>query len=210
MYLAFCLTSYVWSVAAALAGVWIADWFHVRDQPCDLRTDCQRLAVCSLIGTGAFLFLLHLTRSPISVVVYLLLFALALKFAYLGENHGFLLIELAAVLAGMVLFGMVAAALGLTGVYVLTAVLFAAGAGWLGKRHRDARRIVATRTLRERETRERIRHDPGYTTVCDRCLFHRPGDGRCQLRLDGEEVHCLTIDSRTYCLSYRSRPGDGP
>lgn len=207
VYAAFALAFYVWHVGAALLGARFADRLGAGSPHGGPQGDLKRMALCSLISLAPFLSLFYIAQHPAVFIVYLLVFLVSLKFAYLGADHAFLLVVLGAALAGMIAFVPFARWLKLPGLFSL---YLAAGIALLLRRQASQRRLreaAAAEERREREVRERFRRDPGFATFCHRCLFYRLADHRCLLRMGGEEVRQLAIDGRMFCLSFKESPG---
>lgn len=203
IYIAFALALYVWHVGAALLGVFIADRLGISDGSADLKSDLKKMSVCSLVALSLFFSLFYFAQNGAVFIVYILSFMIALKFAYLGENRSFLFVIVGAALVGMILFVPVVALLKLPGMFLLYLVLLAA---FLSRRRQAKKRGLEARRL-ERAKEQHIlglaRNDPGFTTFCYQCLYHRPDLNRCQLQLDGREVRCIGLDGKTYCTSFR-------
>jgi hypothetical protein len=209
VYVAFALALTIWHVAAALLAVFIAHALGVSDSSPDLKKDVKKMSACSLIALSLFLALFSVAPSPVVFLVYVLVFIFTLKFAYLGANHGFLLIVLGTVMAGMIGFAFVLRWLRLPGLFFLYLVFAMAGLILYGnKRRRDAEDREAERR-KELALRARLRDDADFSTFCYRCLFCRPSGARCQLKIDGETVREITIGPRTYCTSFRQDPASG-
>jgi hypothetical protein len=210
IYFAFGLALYVWHVAASLLGVVIADRLGVSDASPDLKGDLKKMGVCSLIALALFLSVFYIAQSPYVFLVYILSLLFSLKIAYLGSNHSFLLIVLGADLAGMIAFVPIVASLKLPGIFFLYLVSFIA---FLVRSQFKKRNVMETREMekrRERAIRNQVRLDPDFTTFCYQCLFNRSAGGRCQLQIDGEEVHDILINQRRYCVSFQPDPANGP
>jgi len=209
VYIAFAMALYVWHVAAALLGAFIADRLGVSDGG-GLKGDLKKLSLCSLIALSLFFPLFYFAQTPAVFIVYLLAFLFSLKMAYLGANHGFLLVILGAVLAGMAAFVPVVGWLKLPGIFFL--YLFFSVAlliRWQAERRRR-KEIAEVRQRKARDIRERFRRDRSFATPCHQCLFHRLADQRCQLKIDGDDVGELAIDQRTFCLAFRQAPPGRP
>jgi hypothetical protein len=203
IYIAFALALYVCHVGAALLGVIIADRMGISDGGSDLKSDLKKMGLCSLFALSLFFSLFYFAQNGAVFIVYILSFMIALKFAYLGENRNFLFVIVGAALVGMILFVPVVALLKLPGMFLLYLVSLAA---FLCRRQQAKKRGLEARRL-EREKEQHIlglaRNDPGFTTFCYQCLYHRPDLNRCQLQLDGQEVRRIGLNGRTYCTSFR-------
>jgi hypothetical protein len=211
LYLASAAALVVWHVGAALLGVFIADRLGVSDGSLDLKNDLRKMAACSLIALSLFFFLFYFAKSPAVFLIYIIVFLFSLKVAYLDASHGFRLIILGTVLAGMIAFVPVVLWLRLPGIFFL---YLAALAAWLvlrhsaGKRDRETERIER---LKEQNIRRLAGRDPGFATFCYQCHFNLPGDRSCRLRLDGKHVREIKLGQRAYCTSFEPGCADlGP
>ena len=119
VYIAFAVALTIWHAAAALLAVFIAHALGVSDSNPDLKQDVKKMGACSLIALSLFLALFYVVPSPVVFLVYILAFIFSLKFAYLGANHGFLLIVLGTAMAGMICFAYVFRWLRLPGLFFL-------------------------------------------------------------------------------------------
>jgi len=203
VYIAFAVALYLWHTAAAMLGVFIADRLGLSDTGPELKSDLKKMAACSLIALSLFFFLFYFAQSPVVFMVYILCFLFSLKIAYLGSNHGFLLVVLGAAMAGMIVFIPIVLWLKLPGIFSLYLLGLIALLILRGKRQRLSRANEKIEELKERHIRAQARRDPGFTTFCYQCLFYRPDIQRCRLRLEGREVRDLSLNLRTYCTSFR-------
>ena len=203
VYIAFAIALYFWHVAASLLGVFIADRFGVSDGSPDLKSDLKKMSLCSLIALSLFFSLFYFAQNPVVFMVYIICFLVSLKVAYLGANHGFLLVIQGAAMAGMLAFVPVVFWLKLPGMFFLYLVFLAAILVRRQMSNRRTRELENTKRLQEQHIRGQVRQDPDFTTFCYQCLFHRPDGARCQLKIDGEDVREITIAQRKYCTSFR-------
>jgi hypothetical protein len=206
VYIAFAAALYVWHVAAALVGVLVADRLGVSDASADLKSDLKKIGLCSLIALSLFFSLFYFAQNAAVFLVYIVSFLFSLKIAYLGANHGFLLVVLGSAMAGMITFVPLVQRLKLPGMLFLYLAFLVA---LLIRRQLKKQRVGETKESEKRKehaVREQVRRDPEFTTFCYQCLFSREGGGRCQLRIDGEEVHEIKIGPRSYCTSFRLNP----
>lgn len=210
IYLAFGLALYVWHVAAALLGAAVANRLGLGEGAGDLKSDLRKISACSLVALSLFFCLFYFAQSPVVFMVYLLSFTLCLKVAYLGSDLAFVLAVQGAAVAAMIVFVPVVVSLKLPGLYFLYLVLLSAFLLRRRSQKRHFREAGEMGKRRERELRDRVRHEPDFATFCYQCLFNRSDGGRCQLRIDGEEVHDITIGQRRYCVSFRPAPAQGP
>ena len=201
--IAFGLALLPWHVASSLLGVAIAERLGVGDYPLELRGDLKKMSACSLVALALFLSLFYFARHPAVFLVYLLSFFFSLKVAYLGANHGFLLVILGSGLLGMLAFAPILRWLKLPGVFWLYLALFAVFLVLRQKKRRGAKERDDNESRREHRIREQARRDPEFATFCYQCLFHSLDGGSCQLSIDGEEVRKIAIGLKTYCTSFR-------
>jgi len=199
-------------VTHTVRDYWAADYPHVADiwartgisdAGPELKSHLKKMALCSLIALALFFPLFYFVRSPIVFVVYIISFLFSLKIAYLGANHGFLLVVLGTAMAGMLAFVPIILWLKLPGIFFLYLLGLIALLILRGKRQRLSRANEKIEELKERHIRAQARRDPGFTTFCYQCLFYRPDIQRCRLRLEGREVRDLSLNLRTYCTSFR-------
>jgi len=207
-YIAFGLALFIWHAAAALLGAFIADRLGVSDSGFNFKSDLKKTALCSFVALALFFPLFYFAQSPAVFIVTIIGFLLALKLAYLGEGHGFRLIVLGAVLAGLLVFVPVVSALRLPGTFFLYVVGFALLAVFHLSRRRTERTAKESGDRKERRIRLLASSDPNFATPCYRCRFWRSEGARCLLRLAGDEVREITIDQRRYCASFE--PGREP
>jgi hypothetical protein len=208
IYLAFAGALCVWHVAASLLGVVIADRLGVGDGVVDLKSDLKKMSLCSLIALSLFFSLFYFAQHPAVFMVYLLVFMISLKVAYLGANHGFLLVVVGCALAGLIAFAPVVRLLRLPGMFFLYLVCLAAFLVRQRSKKRLAKVIKEIEMRKEREIRDQVRRNPDFTTFCYQCLFYRQGIHRCLLQLDGKEVHNITLNQKTYCTSFQPSPAN--
>ncbi|MCU0235606.1 MAG: hypothetical protein MUC72_00805 [Acidobacteria bacterium] len=204
-YIAFALALYVWHVAAALLGVFIADRIGVGDSGFDLKGDLKKTGICSLIALSLFLALFYFAQHPAVFIVYILVFLFSLKAAYLGSNNGFQLMVLGTALAGMIAFVPVVVQLGLRSLFFLYLALFIA----FLVRHLFVRKKAEEQRLVEKAREEQLRRlasqDANFATFCHQCAYFHQDSGRCLLQVDGRAVREIKIDRRAYCTSFMPR-----
>jgi hypothetical protein len=203
IYIAFAFAVTVWHVAAAMVGVFIADHFGISDADPELKSDLKKMALCSLIALSLFFSLFFFAQSPVVFMVYIICFLFSLKIAYLGANHGFLLVVLGSAMAGMIAFVAVFRWLHLPGIFFLYLVFLIAFLIRRRNNQRKARENKKTEQLKEQRIRGLAGRNPEFTSFCYQCLFYRPDIARCQLRLDGKEVRDIIINQRTFCTSFQ-------
>ncbi len=205
-FIAFSLALFIWHAIAAFLGVFIANRLGVSEH----RPNLIKMSLCSLLPLSLFLGILYFTKSPIAFLIYIVVFVVSLKLAYLGMNPGFLLIVLGSAMAGLFSFAIVFMRLGVKGMLFLYLVFFIAW--WLLQRNkqRETRENAEARKRQEHALRDRVRSDPGYTTFCHQCLFCRRDDKSCQLKVDGEDIREISIGRRTYCPSFRQAASGPP
>lgn len=207
-YIAFAIALYIWHVAAALLGVFIADGLGVSDSSPDPKKDVKKMSLCSLIALASFLAIFYFAQKPIVFVIYILFFIFSLKLAYLGSNHGFLLTILGTAMAAMVAFAVVLKWLRLPGIFFLYLLFFIAFLIRQQIKKKSLKEIKEIEKHREHDIRNRVRRNQNFTTFCYQCLFNHQASGRCQLKIDGEDVHEIAIAQRTYCTSFKQNPSD--
>jgi hypothetical protein len=208
VYIAFALALYVWHVGAALLGVFFADLLGISDGSLDLKSDGKKMSLCSLIALTLFFSLFYFAKSPMVFMVYLLTFMISLKLAYLGANHGFLLLVVGSTLAGMIVFVPVIKLLRLPGAFFLYVVALIAFLARQWTKKRGARASGEAGKLREDAVRRRVRQDPDFSTFCYQCAHFHQHSGRCLLQIDGHAVTTLTIGQRSYCTSFDQPPAE--
>lgn len=201
-YAALAAALYLWHAAAAFFGVFLADRLGIGDAGFEFARDLKRAALCSLLALAPFFALFYFAQTPVLFMIYIFCFLLALKFAYLSEGNGFRLWILGAALAGMIVFVPVVRLLPLPGFFFL----YLAGlASLLAGRHfrrRSARAARESDDRKENRIRLQAKADANFATPCYRCRFWRQEVARCLLRLAGDEVREIVIDSRRYCVSF--------
>jgi hypothetical protein len=209
IYIAFAIAVYVWHTAAAMLGVFIADRLGISDADPELKSDLKKMALCSLIALSLFFSLFYFAQSPVVFMVYIICFLFSLKIAYLGANHGFLLIILGSTMAGMIVLVPVISWLRLPGIFSLYLLFFIALLLRRLKNKRQAQENKKREQLQEQHIRSLAGRNPEFTTFCYQCLFYHPDIARCQLRLDGKKVRDIIINQRTFCTSFqRNRTDD--
>jgi len=206
IYLALAAAFYVWHVGAALLGVFIADRLGVSDGSMEMKSDLRKMAACSLIALSMFFFLFYFAKSPAVLLIYIIVFLFSLKVAYLDAGHGFRLIVLGAVLAGMIAFVPVVFWLKLPGVFFLYLVALSAWLVLWRSGAKKSREIEQIERRKEQHTRRLAGLDPGFATFCYQCRYHLPVNRSCRLRLDGREVREIKLGQRTYCTSFEPAP----
>ena len=208
-YIAFAIALYIWHVAAALLGVFIADYFAVSDSSPELKKDLKKMSVCSLIALSSFLAIFYFAQKPIVFVIYILFLIFSLKVAYLGSNHGFLLIILGTAMAAMIAFAVVVKWMRLPGIFFLYLVFLIVFLIRQQIKKKKVKEIKEIEKRKEHTIRNQVRRNRNFTTFCYQCLFYRQASGRCQLKIDGEDVQEIAIAQRTYCTSFQQNPA-GP
>ncbi len=205
VYVAFSLALFAWHTGAALLGAAVADRLGVSDSSLDIKSDLKKMAFCSLAALSVFLSLFYFTLHFALFILYLLVFLFSLKFAYLGANHGFLLLIVGSGIAGMLTFVPIVARLKLPGVYALYAVLSVAILFLHLRRRRESLERGKLEENRERRIREQARCDPEFATFCWQCRFSCAEGSRCLLRNAGEELSEIRIGPRTLCTSFTAK-----
>jgi len=209
IYIAFTLALYVWHVGAALLGILIADRFGISDAGPDLKSDLKKMSACSLVALSLFFSLFYFAQNGAVFIIYILSFMISLRFAYLGESRGFLFIIVGAALLGMILFVPVVALLKLPGLFFLYLVLLAAFLNRVQQAKKRSLEVQRLEQAKEQRIRGLARNDPGFTTFCYQCLYHRPDINRCQLELDGKVVRRIALDGRSLCTSFQPDRANG-
>ena len=204
-YVAFSLALFAWHTGAALLGAAVADRLGVSDSSLEIKSDLKKMAFCSLAALSVFLSLFYFTLHPAAFILYLLVFLFSLKFAYLGANHGFLLLIVGSGIVGMLTFVPLVARLKLPGVFTLYAVLFVVLLFLHLQRRRKVLECREIESVRERRIRERVRRDPEFATFCWQCRFSCAEGSRCLLRNAGEEVREIRIGPRILCTSFQAK-----
>lgn len=204
VYAAFALALFVWHVGAALASAAVADRLGISDSGFDLGRDLKKMAACSLAALAVFLPLFYFTLNAAVFILYLFVFTLALKFAYLGANHGFLLLAAGGGVLGMVTFVPLAIRLKLPGIFALYLLLSSVFLLLLRQRRRRHRALAASERAKELRIRRQAAADPEFIAACWRCRFYRQDGARCLLRDAGEEVREIRIGPRSFCTSFQA------
>jgi len=206
IYISFVLALYIWHVAAALLGAFIADRVGVSDSSFDLKSDLKKTGACSLIALALFFLLFYFAQHPAVFIVYILVFLFSLKAAYLGADHGSLFIILGAAMAGMIVFVPVVSWLGLKGIFFLYLAVFIILRVVHLIRRQSAREYRGTEKIKEGNIRRLAGLDPNFATFCHQCSHFHQDIGRCLLQVDGKTVAEIKIEHRTYCTSFWQRP----
>jgi len=139
-------------------------------------------------------------------VIYILFLIFSLKVAYLGSNHGFLLVILGIAMAAMAAFAVVVKWMGLPGMFFLYLVFFIAFLIHRQLKKKSVHEIKEMEKRKEHDIREQVRRNRNFTTFCYQCLFYRQAGARCQLKIDSEDVQEIAIAQKTYCTSFQQNP----
>jgi hypothetical protein len=209
-YIAFALALYVWHVAAALLGAFIADRLGVSDSSFDLKSDLKKTGVCSLIALALFFLLFYFAQHPAVFIVYILVFLLSLKAAYLGSDQGSLFIILGTAMAGMIVFVPVVECLGLKVIFSLYLVAFIVLLVRQLVSQQVARGYKEAERIKKKNIRRLAGQDPSFATFCHSCAYFHQDSGRCLLQVDGKAVSEIKIAHRTYCTSFVQRQAGQP
>jgi hypothetical protein len=202
IYLAVSFALYCWHIATFVLGAFLAEYFDVSDTGFDLKSDIKKAAICSFLALTPTLFIFYHAPTPRVLIIYLLLISISSKVAYLGINHGALLIILGTNLAGVITFPVVFKVLRLWGILTMAFTAITILLVKYTKHRKLEKQYVIKKKHNEQKIRNMARLHPDFHTYCNECKYYNQGIDDCQRKRDQRLVKDIQINGKIFCASW--------
>jgi len=203
-YLFFGVLFYFCNVTFSWLGVWLADRLNLGELMFEGAGDLKKMALCSFIALPVPLTILFFARAPGVIMIYIFIFFICLKLAYLSIGVAELGIIICSTLIGAGVFRIIVVSKLLIFLYIasmLATAFFLLNLSM--KKRSDQKKRLQFEKKREMAIRERLQRDPSFKTFCFECKFHIPQQNNCVLGPEyGNKEISITINSQPikYCL----------
>lgn len=203
-YLFFALLFYFCNTTFAWLGVWLADRLNLGELSFEWGKDLKKMALCSLIALPAPLAILFFARAPGVVMIYIFIFFICLKVAYLSINVAELGIIICSTLIGAGVFRIIVVSHLLIFLYITSLV-----AGLLVllhlslKRKGEEKKRQQFEKNRELALRQKLQRDAAFKTYCYQCKYYHPQENACVLDpVSGKKEITISVQNQPnkYCL----------
>jgi hypothetical protein len=203
-YLFFAFLFYFCNVTFAWLGVWLADRLNLGELVFEGSKDLKKMALASFIALPVPLAILFFARSPGVVMIYIFIFFICLKLAYLSIGVAELGIIICTTLIGAGVFRIIVVSKLLIFLYITALV---AGILYLFNRSLtkkgDAKKRQQFEKNRERALRQQIQRDARFKTYCYQCKYYHPQENTCVLDpVSGKKEITISVQNQPikYCL----------
>ena len=207
-YLLFTVLFYFCNVTFSWLGVWLADRLNLGELVFEWGKDLKKMALCSFIALPIPLTILFFARAPGVVMIYIFIFFLCLKLAYLSIGVAELGIIICSTLIGMGVFRIIVVSKVLIFLYVislLAAIVFLLNLSL--KTKGEAKKKIQFKKGREMAIKQQLQRDPTFKTFCYECKFYNTQQNNCVLETEkGNKEISITIQGQPnkYCLYWEA------